>query len=57
MNVKAQRDVFLVRNALNELSRCLTGEEEEAALNCASNRLQLDHIHGLTNVHCAGHAP
>lgn len=35
----------------------LTGEEEEAALNCASNRLQFDHIHRLANVHCAGHAP
>lgn len=36
---------------------CLTREEEEAALDCTSDGLQFDHIHGLTNVHRAGHAP
>lgn len=35
----------------------LTGEEEEAALDCASDGLQFDHVHGLADVHGAGHAP
>lgn len=41
----------------DELSHCLTGEEEEAALHRASDGLQLDHVHGLADVHRAGHAP
>lgn len=35
----------------------LTREEEEAALHCASDGLQLDHVHGLADIHRAGHAP
>ena len=36
---------------------CLTGEEEEAALDRASYGLQFDYIHRLADVHGAGHAP
>ena len=35
----------------------LTGEVEEAALHGAGDGLQLDHVHGLADVHRAGHAP
>lgn len=48
---------FHVKNQKRKLSRCLTREEEEAALHCASDGLQLDHVHGLADIHRAGHAP
>lgn len=35
----------------------LTGKEKQAALNRASDGLQFDYVHGLADVHCAGHAP
>lgn len=35
----------------------LTGEEEEAALDRTSDGLQLHDVHGLADVHRAGHAP
>lgn len=34
----------------------LTWEREEVAVNSACNWLQLNNIHGLPDVHCAGHA-
>ena len=52
--------IFSQRNTLSRsknLHICLTGEEEEAALNRTSNGLQFDYIHRLANVNCAGHAP
>ena len=35
----------------------LTGEVEESALDGASDGLELNHVHGLPDVHRAGHAP
>lgn len=35
---------------------CLTWEVEKPAVHSAGDRLEFNHIHGLANVHSAGHA-
>lgn len=60
MRIKgSHRSLFCCQE--NEPSRktlrvCLTREEEEAALDRASDGLQFDYVHRLADVHRAGHA-